>query len=262
MASEASTSLQRAIDILVALSAAARLDRELGVAEVARLVGREKSQVSRSLKTLAESGLVDRDPDTLAYRPGWRLFTLAETAGNQRLVRLAGPVLRELVGQIGEAAHLSVLRGDHVLTVLSEQPPWNIQVIDWVGRSVPVHSASSGRALLLRHPEPAVRRIVAGVRFDTGTPAAPKSAEEMLARIRHWRRRGYVLVSEEFEPGLVAAAAPVTDARGQLVAALNVSGPKFRLGRGLDAAGRAVKAAADRLSGLLGGAAGPTDPTP
>ena len=259
MAVEASTSLQRAIDILIALAEAARLDRELGVAEVSRRVGREKSQVSRSLKTLAEAGLVDRDADTLAYRPGWRLFTLAEAAGNQRLVRLATPVLRELVAQVGESAHLSVLRGDHVLTVLSEPAPSEIQVVNWVGRSVPVHSTSSGRALLLRHPEPALRRIVAAARFDSATPAAPRSAEELLARIRSCRHCGYVLVSEEFEPGLVAAAAPVTDGRGQVVAALNVSAPKFRLGRRLDAAGRAVKAAADRLSQLLADPGAPTD---
>ncbi len=46
------------------------------------------------------------------------------------------------------------------------------------------------------------------------------------------------------------------DFRGHVVAALNASGPKFRLGPQLDEAGRAVAAAAGRISEALGHAAG------
>ena len=45
----------------------------------------------------------------------------------------------------------------------------------------------------------------------------------------------------EFEPGLVGAAAPVRDFRGRIVAAINVSGPKFRLGDRLEPAGEEVR---------------------
>jgi DNA-binding IclR family transcriptional regulator len=67
--------------------------------------------------------------------------------------------------------------------------------------------------------------------------------------------------AEEFEFGLVGAAAPVRDFKGQLVAALNVSAPKFRLGERLEDAGGEVKKAADELSMLLGWSSGPGDPS-
>lgn len=251
MASEASTSVQRALDILIALGVAGRQGKDLGVGEVAREVGREKSQVSRSLKTLAEAGFVDRDPHTLAYRLGWRLFTLAESAGDHRLVTLAGPILRELVARTGERAHLSVLHGSHVLTVLSEQSTSAIQVVDWVGRSSPVHSTSSGRALLMQHSDVAVRQLLVTARFEPAGPRSPENVDELLTRIRSARRHGYVLVDEEFEIGLVAAAAPVFDGRRQIVAAFNVSAPKFRLHERLSGIGCEVKAAADRLTKVL-----------
>ena len=58
--------LGRALDVLLALGdESATANGGLGVLGVATLLGREKSQVSRTLKTLAERGLVDRDPDTL-----------------------------------------------------------------------------------------------------------------------------------------------------------------------------------------------------
>lgn len=220
------------------------------------MVDREKSQVSRTLKALAEAGFVDRDPETLGYRLGWRLFTLAEGAGNQRLTAIAPAVLRMLVARIGERAHLTVLQGDHVMTVLSEGPSARIQVADWVGRCSPMHSTSSGRALLMQHADHEVRELLAGAQFEASGPNAPRDVDELLARIHQARRRGYVLADEEFEPGLVAAAAPVRDGRNRIVAAVNISAPKFRLGKGLDAAGRQVRAAADHLSQLLASPAG------
>ena len=73
----------------------------LSVTKIAELVGREKSQVSRALKVLSEYGFVDRDPETLAYRIGWRVFALAGHAGEPRLVAEAAPVLAHLVRELG-----------------------------------------------------------------------------------------------------------------------------------------------------------------
>lgn len=224
----------------------------LGVLRIAEETGQDKSQISRTLKALADSGLVDRDPDTRAYRLGWGLYALAARAGDTRLLASGGPVLKELVGAVGERAHLTVLRGAEVLTVLSESPPHAIQAIDWVGRSVPVHCSSAGQALLADHTLERVRTLLAGAALGDAGPNAPRTLEELFARVERVRAQGYALTDEELEAGLVAAAAPVRDFRGLIVAALNVSGPKFRLGPRLAEAGRSVAEAADELSAQLG----------
>jgi IclR family transcriptional regulator, KDG regulon repressor len=214
----------RALDVLQTLGEdEAASNGGLGVVRIATLLGREKSQVSRTLKTLAAHGFVERDPDSREYRLGWRIYTLAARTGRSRLLALGPAHLRNLVDELGETAHLSVLDGDQVLTLLSERSPRVVQASDWSGRRVPAHCTSSGRALLLD--------------ADGDAPAFAL---------------GYVVVDGEFEPGLVGAAAPVRDFRGQIVAALNVSGPKFRLGGGLDAAGGIVRREADELSRRLG----------
>jgi len=65
--------------------------------------------------------------------------------------------------------------------------------------------------------------------------------------------RGYALVDQEFQPGLVGVAAPVRDFRGRVVAALNVSAPKFRFGTQLEVTGGTeVRRAAEELSRQLG----------
>src|SRR5690242_3067142 len=104
--------LARGVELLATLETdEAQRRGGLGVLDVARIVGREKSQVSRGLRTLADLGLVDRDPETLDYRLGWRLFTLAARAGDAQLLNVAPAALGALVARLGETAHLSVLQG-------------------------------------------------------------------------------------------------------------------------------------------------------
>lgn len=243
--------LGRALDILLVLGNDEAADNGgLGVVRIAGLVGREKSQVSRALKTLAGHGLVDRDPETLAYRLGWQFFALAARTGRGRLLAVAQPALGDLVTDLGETAHLSVLRAHEVLTLLSRSSPRVVHASDWSGRRVPAHCTSSGRVLLLDEDHASLTASFSSTR-------TPEEIDELHQRILGARELGYAVVDEEFEPGLVGVAAPVRDFRGCVVAALNVSGPKFRLGKSLDRAGGKVRRVADELSRRLGQAAVP-----
>src|SRR5262245_42341123 len=121
MADYSPSSLNRAIAVLTVLGSEESTRGDgLGVVQIARLIGREKTQVSRTLKTLAEASLVIRDLETLRYRLGWRVFSLAASAADQHLLALTPHVLRRLVARVHERAHLSVLDGCSLLTLMSE----------------------------------------------------------------------------------------------------------------------------------------------
>src|SRR5919107_1589665 len=247
------TNLRRELAILTILGGGgAGEDGGLGGVRIADLIGREKRQVSRTLKGLAESGFVDRDAETLRYRLGWKFFTLAARAGEQRLLSVAPALLERLVENVGETAHLSVLQGVEVLTVLSESPPLAVKADGWAGRTVPIYCTSSGRALLFDHDHEALSRLLSGVEFRELRPGTVRNVEKLQESIALAREQGYAMVVEEFEFGLVGAAAPVRDFKGHLVAALNVSGPKFRLGGRLKSAGQEVKRAAGEISPFVG----------
>ena len=252
MASSAS-SLGKGLGLLKVLGTDEALaNGGLTVMQIAALSGREKSQVSRVLRVLADAGFVERDADTLKYSLSWELFALAARAGDQRLLSAAPPLLAELVARLGETAHLSVARGPDVMTLLSEAPPHAIRAAGWTGRLVPAHCTASGRALLLdEDPSMLERRFGAGP-LPQPAPNAPATLAELHDRIRGARARGWVVVDEEFEPGLIAVAAPIRGMRGHIVAAVNVSAPRFRFVGRVDEAGPAVKQVADRLSARLG----------
>jgi IclR family transcriptional regulator, KDG regulon repressor len=249
----ADTSLGRGLDILLTLgSPDATENGGMGVVRIAEHVGREKTQVSRALKTLARYGLVDRDPKTLDYRLGWRVFALAARSGQQRLIEEARPICEALVARLGETAHLSVLDGPEVVTLMSKLSPSAVHANDASRRSTPAHCTASGRALLLDHSEALLAGLFPGRRLPVPGPRAPRTRAELWRRIQSAREAGFALSDEEYEAGLVSVAAPVRDFRGRIVAALNVSGPKFRSGRELEASGAVVRDAADELSVQLG----------
>lgn len=222
-----------------------------GVGELAALIGRDKSQVSRMLATLADEGFAERDPSTRRYRLGWRVFALAARSGDQRLLTVARPVLIRLVRETGESSHLSVLRGDSVLTLLTESPVRALHAVSWVGRMVPALATSSGRALLFDHDREQLLAVLGNSSWERPTSQAPHDVDELLERIQKARPRGYAQVDEESEPGLVAVGAPVRAGDGRIVAAVNISAPKFRLGTRLASTGETVAIAAADVSERL-----------
>ncbi|WP_030902446.1 IclR family transcriptional regulator [Streptomyces sp. NRRL F-5126] len=255
MGSESLSSVHRALDILRALGR-----RPMGVQDVAQAVGREKSQVSRTLKVLAQEGFAERDPSSLHYRIGPQLLALASSAGESRLHREAPAVLRELVHRVGEPAYLTVLSGHGVVTVLTERTSRTLQAHEWIGRTSPLNCTSAGRALLFDRPDEEVAALLAteGEALMPGTNAAPREVAAVLERLRREREHGYALAIEEMEPGLIAVAAPVYDHRGRVVAAMNVSAPVFRLPpQAVLGTAEAVVGAAHRLSARLAGAEPP-----
>ena len=87
------------------------------------------------------------------------------------------------------------------------------------------------------------RRLAAAAAGDAGRPPRPRRRDSA---------HGYASVDEEFEPGLVGVSAPVYGFRGDIIAAINVSAPKQRLGAHLDEAGKFTRSIADQMSTALG----------
>jgi DNA-binding IclR family transcriptional regulator len=224
----------------------------LGVTRVADLVGREKSQVSRALAGLAGEGLVERDAESLGYRLGWRLYALAARTFEARLVTTAAPYLRRVVTRVQETTVLCVLRGNDVLTLASEAPAHAFRGVGWEGVTVPAAATSAGRVLVSEWDETEVRTLFTPERLRTAG-AHPKvhTPEDLLAELARVRQQGYAVVDEEFEDGVVGCSAPVRDFTGRIVAAINITGPKGRLGDHLDQAGRLVASAAQQLTQRL-----------
>jgi IclR family transcriptional regulator, KDG regulon repressor len=251
---EPAVAIRRAVALLLTLGGDEALEAGgLGVKRLSELTGNEISRVSRTLEVLSDAGLVDRDPASRAYRLGWRFFALAARAGQPHLRQAAAEVVRLLTDEFGESAYLSVLDGREVLTIISESPEHTLRAANWLGRSHPYpYCTSAGRSLLFSHSEEELTALLGDLEFRPPGPNGPTSFGDFAARLARERLQGWVYVDEEFEPGLVGIAAPVFDFDSRVVAALNLSGPKFRAEKALKGAGPRLVEVATELSSLLG----------
>ena len=244
-------SVDRAVALLLALG---ETEGEAGVTELARRLGLHKSTASRLLATLQRRGLVEQDGETGRYRLGLVVIRLAERAERTLDLRsLALPELERLARTTHETASLCVLDGDALLTVAQADGPNLIAVADWTGRTMPLHAAAAGKALLAALAEREVLRLVRRG-LERRTERTVTELEPLLEDLARVRRRGYATAFGEYEVGLNAVAAPVHDARGTVVAAVDIWGPAFRLTpRRVPELALAAREAAAAVSSRLGG---------
>lgn len=243
--------VRTALRILEVLSAA----REpLGVSEVSRVLGQNKSLTYRLLSTLRDEGWVAAEEPGPRYRMTLVPFQVASQVvrGMDLRAAAAGP-LRALWEPLGESVYLAVLHDDACLYLEHLDSRQSVRIAGMVGGSYPLHCAAPGKILLAYGDESLFQRVC-----DRGLPrrtentlVRPAALRQELAEVR---RRGWATDNEEFGRGILCFAAPVFDHRGSCVAAVGTS--VTTIGRTIDDVirqiGPQVIGAAQETSRILG----------
>lgn len=230
---------------------------QAGVTEIAAELGVHKSTVSRLIAVLEKRGYVERVSERGKYRLGFAIPRLAHVAGGQiDLVKLGQDACDVLSADVGETANLAVLDQDRIVNIVEAIGPSEITLRTWVGQSCPAYATSSGKVLLSGLDFNDVRSRL-HLPLTVFTEFTVNSMVDLEAELCAVRERGWASCTEELEVGLNAVAAPVYDAHAQIVAALSISGPSYRLAveRFDDVAKRTI-AAADQISVRLGWTSG------
>jgi IclR family acetate operon transcriptional repressor len=218
-------SVDRAVDLLLALAAAA--PAETTAPALARACGLNRATAWRLLKTLQLRGLVALDETTGRYLIGLTAVELGNAAGPDALIAAAHPVLERTCAQTGETASLAV-PGMDGLTYVDEVTPAAVVTASWLGRSVPLHATSTGKALLAFLPPERARRVLsAALAGFTATTITDRAA--LGAELAATRARGYGVCAGELEASLYGVSAPVLDRAGRPLAVLSIWGPRDRI---------------------------------
>ena len=217
-------SVDRAIDLLLAVAAAGPADA--GVPALAKACGLNRATAWRLLKTLQARGLVTVDGNG-RYALGVTALELGGAAGPDALIAAAHPVLERTCAQTGETASLA-MPGVGGLTYVDEVTPAAVLTASWLGRTVPLHATSTGKALLAFLPAAELRRVLpATLPAFTGTTITALAALD--AELTATRARGYGTCAGELESSLYGVSAPVLDRTGRPLAVLSIWGPRDRV---------------------------------
>lgn len=231
-------------------------NRELALSEVARRTGLDAGTVFRLINTLVALGYLERGAAGKTYRLGLKVLDLGFNAiGRLDLRDLVRPFLRQLVGEVSEAASIGVLDGADIVYVERVHAGLVRLGVDiGIGSRIPAYYTAIGHSILAHLPPAQVREILKmrqRVRLTPNTVTEPGEIEERLTRVRDM---GYALSDQDAAPMLRVIAAPILDRDGHPIAALSVAAPSLHMTveAFLDNAVQPVLKAAADISKALG----------
>lgn len=232
---------------------------DMTAAEIAKRLQLPKSSAHGLLNTLLDKGIVTRDRRG-NFSLSVRLLTLATKAFDVFDVRqVARPVMVQLSNELHLTCSLAVLDGGDVVYIEKVQDNSRpVQLVTYVGGTLPAHTTALGKVLVAELPAEARDTWLDQQDYQRLTARTIGDRSEMQAAMDRYLADGYSSDENESHDGVTCLAAPIFDHTGTCVAALSVTGLNLPGTAVLSEAGgpatvgRRVRATADSISALLG----------
>jgi IclR family acetate operon transcriptional repressor len=200
-------------------------EQPMALTDLATATGIPKSTASRLLSALERRGLVEQDGERGRLRPGPAILRVAERSMLERnVVELARPTLDALAEASGETINLAVPARHGVEHVAQVDSRHFLGTGQWLGRSVDYHTTAVGKVFMAFG-----RATIPAQPLTKHAPATITDPRRLRSELEVIRRTEFATAVDELEPGLAAMAAPVRGARGDVVAALSITGPTVRM---------------------------------
>ena len=211
-------SLERGLSVIRCFDAD---NARLTLTEVAQRTDLTRATARRLLLTLEELGYVASNGRHFSLTP--RVLDIGYAyVSSLNIQQIAQPFLEALSEKVNESVSVTVLDGSDIIYV-ARVPTKRIMTISLgLGSRLPAYCTSMGRVLLAELPTAELHAIVPE-RLEPRTEHTIRTRDELEAVLADVRRQGWALVDEELEIGLRSLAAPLRDASGRAVAAMNVS---------------------------------------
>lgn len=212
-------SLARGLDVIKAFGPE---NPEMTLSDVARATGLTRAAARRFLLTLADLGYVRSDGRDFSLRPKVLELGYAYLAGLS-LNDVAAPHVEDLVAQTRESSSVAVLDGDEIVYVVRVPTKRIMTASISVGTRFPAYATSMGRVLLAHLADDQLEDYLKNVCLSPITKRTVTDSDRLSDLLRTVRVQGYAMTDQELEEGLRSAAVPLRDAKGYVVAALNIS---------------------------------------
>ncbi|WP_225336444.1 IclR family transcriptional regulator [Halomicrobium urmianum] len=217
-------SVQRTCRIIEILQAKG----ETRITDLSEEVEFSKSTVHGHLATLVNEGLVVKDDHT--YRLSLQFLDIAESLKNRiadhNIVRER---VRELAEETGEVVHFGVEENGRVVYLAKSKGNAAVRTESKIGKQMPMHSTSLGKAILAEFPRDRVECIVQQQELAKRTKNTLTNLESLHEDLDTIEERGYSIDDEENIPGVRCIGIAVTVPEADVLGALSISGPSQRI---------------------------------
>ncbi len=246
------SAVKSAVRTLEMLEFLGAVQEPVSLKDLVAALGYPKSSAHALAQTLVGRGYVVQEGERYAIADHVR-DGFAGRSRQERLLRLARPVMDELRRQVGETVLLGVRtpRGDvrMIAKSVSDNP---VRFDKDLERTSAAYCTATGRVLLAFWDDASREAYLARTPLLAHTPHTVTDSEELRAILRRVRRSGVALCEEEHVLGSTGIAAPVFDRTGQALAALDIGAISARFAAARRMMTSAVVEAAAALSRRLG----------
>jgi DNA-binding IclR family transcriptional regulator len=174
------------------------------------------------------------------------------------MVSIATPVLEDLSRETGESSHFAARMSDAVVVMARTPGPGAFQLTDRVGVVRPAYCTALGKVILAALRPDQLDRYLDRVELRSMTSKTITNPQRLRRELQDVRRAGIAFDDGEFNNEVRCAAMPVYDFSGQVVGAIGISGPIWRLSiQALQNKSRDLGDAAKRLSEAFGASQSP-----
>ena len=201
---------------------------ELGVSELSKILKLHKNKIFRLLATLEYMGYIEQDPFTENYRLGLKSLELGQSfIHHLRLLSIAKPVLRELVGKIKESAYVGVIREKNVIYLDIVEAEQVLKVASRVGNMLPVYATAIGKSQIAFEPKDSIEKLLPD-KLKAFTKNTITDKDNLFTELEKIRRQGYAIDNEELDEGVICVGAPLRDYTTHIIGGISVSAPVIR----------------------------------
>lgn len=182
------------------------------------------------LGAMVEQGLL-RQGDDGRYSLGLYLYELGNMAvAHLDTRREALPFLHKLMEITHLTCHLGVLEGQEAIYLLKVESPQAVIVRTWEGKRVSLHSSALGKVLLAWKSDAEIDAVLNRLEMDKRTATTITDKTLYKNHLLKVRQDGWAIDDEEDIAGIRCIAAPVRDARGEVIASVSAVGPSTQIG--------------------------------
>lgn len=214
-------SLARGVQVLQCFTPDAPI---LPLTAIAAQLDIPKGSAFRLVSTLERLGFLEQDADSRQYRLGVKVLTLGQTfLSGLEYPDVALPHLEELALDTRESASMAILDGGEIVYVARASIRRIMSGNLFVGSRLPAYCTSMGKVLLAHLPVGQRDALLSAAPLEAYTHKTVTDPDALRASFEGVWSRGYAISDRELDLTLRSVAAPVRDAGGSVVAAINVS---------------------------------------
>lgn len=189
-------------------------------------LGYPRSTLYRYLKVLTDAGLLTSLPDE-GYTLGPRIIELDyRIRTSDPLIRAARPVMKELVREVPGVALLCRRYRQKVLCVHQESSTDDVHSRYERGLARPLLRGAASVVILAYLPAGQIAKLYKLAPRDIEQAGLGASLAEVRAALKACRKKGWVTTTGQVTAGVTGIAAPIFDARRDILGSLSLSVPQ------------------------------------